>query len=112
MGLITARLNHKTLINIAGTLISHRARVNRLPSVFGSILSRHHTVDDIWILSLVMRSISLLTSLILPSLTLLINKSHRKLPDINRMIWIILILVDDVQVCVLHGLLLLLFIDV
>ena len=59
-----------------------------------------------------MRSISLLTSLILPSLTLLINKSHRKLPDINRMIWIILILVDDVQVCVLHGLLLLLFIDV
>lgn len=84
-----------------------------MPSVFGSILSRHHTVDHaIWILSLVMRSISLLTSLILPSLTLLINKSHRKLPDINRMIWIILILVDDVQVCVLHGLLLLLFIDV
>lgn len=61
---------------------------------------------------LVMGSTSLLTSLILPCLSLLINKSHRKLSDINRMIWIILILVDDVQISVLHGLLLLLFIDV
>lgn len=59
-----------------------------------------------------MRSTSLLASLILPSLTLLINKSHRKLPNIDGVIWIILILVNDVQICVLHGLLLLLFIDV
>jgi hypothetical protein len=96
------------LVNVAGTLISHRAGVNRLPRVFGSILSRHHSRVSV----LVMRSTSLLASLILPSLTLLINKSHRKLPNIDGVIWIILILVNDVQICVLHGLLLLLFIDV
>ena len=59
-----------------------------------------------------MRSTSLLDSAILPCLPLLINKSHRKLPNINWVIWIILILVDNIQICVLHGLLLLLFIDV
>lgn len=117
MSLITAWLNHKSLVNIARTLISHGCRINRLPGVFGSGLRWDHTVHEtILVVSvvsvLVMGSASLLTSLVLPCLGFLIDESHRKLPDINRMIGVVLVLVDDVQIRVLHGLLLLLFVDV
>jgi len=88
LSLITAWLEHKTLILflIVGHFILNWCGINWLPGIFGSRLNLtilYHSVNNLLIISTTWSIAAF------PLTILLVHQSHRKLSDIDWMIWIL-----------------------